>query len=288
MARIRSVHPGLYTDESFATLTMAARVLIIGIWNHADDGGGFEWKPLTLKMRIFPADNIDVSELLAELEANDIVKKYDVDGKIYGAVRNFGKWQKPKKPSRFFPMPEHVRKYACTNEGEKETGSEPDVGKQHNEEMPIQDECGTSSEPVPNQCGISISEGRKGGREEGNNSLTLRSRESGELSPSTPPAKPNPRGCRLPADWTPTDADRAFALGLGLNPSDIAPQFADFWHAKAGAGGVKLDWAATWRGWCRRDAEKRGSPKPIAGKPQSPLSQQFERMQRQYGDRTVA
>lgn len=92
MARIRSIHPGLYTDESFATLTMAARVLIIGIWNHADDGGGFEWKPLTLKMRIFPADNIDVSELLTELEANDIVKKYDVDGKIYGAVRNFGKW----------------------------------------------------------------------------------------------------------------------------------------------------------------------------------------------------
>lgn len=38
MARIRSIHPGLYTDESFATLTMAARVLIIGIWNHADDG----------------------------------------------------------------------------------------------------------------------------------------------------------------------------------------------------------------------------------------------------------
>lgn len=109
-------------------------------------------------------------------------------------------------------------------------------------------------------------------------------------TPCGPPApsKPSPRGSRLPADWTPTDADRAFALGLGLNPSDIAPQFADFWHAKAGAGGVKLDWAATWRGWCRRDAEKRGGPKPIAGKPQSPLSQQFERMKRQYGDRTVA
>lgn len=188
MARIRSIHPGLYTDESFATLTMAARVLIIGIWNHADDGGGFEWKPLTLKMRIFPADNIDVSELLTELEANDIVKKYDVDGKIYGAVRNFGKWQKPKKPSRFCPMPEHVRKYACTNEGEKETGSEPDVGKQHNEEMPIQDECGTGSEPVPNQCGISISEGRKGGREEGRK--VLPSLRSGPPEPVAEPDQP--------------------------------------------------------------------------------------------------
>lgn len=167
MARIRSIHPGLYTDESFATLSMAARVLIIGIWNHADDGGGFEWKPLTLKMRIFPADNIDVSTLLSELEDNDIVKKYDVDGKSYGAVRNFGKWQKPKKPSRFCPMPERVREYACTNEAEKETSPEPDVDKTHDEDAKVQVELRTSSEPVPNQCGISISEGRKGGREEG-------------------------------------------------------------------------------------------------------------------------
>lgn len=167
MARIRSIHPGLYTDESFVTLSMAARVLIIGIWNHADDGGGFEWKPLTLKMRIFPADNIDVSALLSELEGNDIVKKYDVDGKIYGAVRNFGKWQKPKKPSRFCPMPEHVREYACTNEAEKETGTEHDEDKAHNDHTKVQGEFVTGSEPVPNQCGILTSEGRKGGREEG-------------------------------------------------------------------------------------------------------------------------
>lgn len=288
MARIRSIHPGLYTDESFATLSMAARVLIIGIWNHADDGGGFEWKPLTLKMRIFPADNIDVSALLSELEANDIVKKYDVDGKGYGAVRNFGKWQKPKKPSRFCPMPEPIREYACTNDAEKETGSELDGDNTRNEKAPVQEEGGTSSELVPNQCGISISEGRKGGREEGNNSLTLRSRELDAPSASAAPPKPKSRGTRLPDDWGPTDADRAFALGLGLNPTDVAPKFADWWHAQPNAKGVKLDWAATWRTWCRREAERQGNPKPIHGKPQSPLSQQFERMQRQYGDRTVA
>ncbi|MBS1003189.1 hypothetical protein [Acetobacter thailandicus] len=163
MARIRSVHPGIYTDESFATLSMAARVLIIGIWNHADDGGGFEWKPLSLKMKIFPADNIDVSELLSELEAGDVIKKYEVDGKSYGAVRNFGKWQRPKKPSRFCPMPESVRNYACTNDDKNETGSEPEASDTANNGNQFR----TSSEPVPNQYGNSISEGRKGGRKEG-------------------------------------------------------------------------------------------------------------------------
>ena len=28
-------------------------------------------------------------------------------------------------------------------------------------------------------------------------------------------------------------------------------KFADYWAAKAGAGGVKLDWQATWRNWVR-------------------------------------
>lgn len=120
------------------------------------------------------------------------------------------------------------------------------------------------------------------------NSLTLCSRELEAPSASAALPKPKSRGTRLPDDWGPTDADRAFALGLGLNPTDIAPKFADWWHAQPNAKGVKLDWAATWRTWCRREAERQGNPKPTAGKPQSPLSQQFERMQRQYGDRTVA
>jgi len=114
MARIRSIHPGLWTDEAFATLSMAARVLIMGIWNHADDGGGFEWKPLTLKMRIFPADNVDVSALLEELSSSNLVLEYDADGKRFGAVRNFGKWQRAQKPDRFCPMPPEVREYAGT------------------------------------------------------------------------------------------------------------------------------------------------------------------------------
>lgn len=168
MARIRTIHPGLYTDEAFASLSMAARILIIGIWSHADDGGGFEWKPLTLKMRVFPADMLDVAPLLEELVQNDVVMKYDVDGKTYGAVRNFGRWQRPKKPSRFVPMPEAVRNYAFTNDDEKGTGSEP----VKNDEPSDAPKSETSSEPVPNQSGNSESEGRKVGRKEGNIPIT--------------------------------------------------------------------------------------------------------------------
>lgn len=56
-----------------------------------------------------------------------------------------------------------------------------------------------------------------------------------------------------------------FARHHGLDPQQVAAQFRDFWHAKAGKDAVKLDWPATWRGWCRREAERRPSSRAGPG-----------------------
>jgi len=113
MSRIRSVHPGLWTDEEFVTLTAFARLLFMGIWNECDDKGTFEWKPVTLKMRLLPADNVDVVALLAEIEAADCIRQYEVGGKKYGAVRNFCKYQRPKKPNSIFPITAEISQFCC-------------------------------------------------------------------------------------------------------------------------------------------------------------------------------
>ncbi len=105
MARIRSIHPGQWTDEAFVECSFAARLLAIGLRNEADDLGVFEWKPTMLKMRLFPADDVDVIPLLAELEATDQVLRYEVDGRQYGIIRNFGKFQKPRSPKYVHPPP---------------------------------------------------------------------------------------------------------------------------------------------------------------------------------------
>ena len=99
MPRIRSVHPGFWNDENYVSLSIAARLFLIGILTDADDHGVFEWKPITLKMRLFPADSIDVVPLLDELVAANVVAKREHSGKSFGLVRNFCKWQKPKNPS---------------------------------------------------------------------------------------------------------------------------------------------------------------------------------------------
>lgn len=43
MARIRSIHPGLFTDEAFASLSMAARVLLLGLGTLTDYRDRFVW-----------------------------------------------------------------------------------------------------------------------------------------------------------------------------------------------------------------------------------------------------
>ncbi len=78
-----------------------------------------------------------------------------------------------------------------------------------------------------------------------------------------PPVKtPAKRGSRLPTDWTPTSTDTAYAAERGFTESEIArhaEDFRDYWTARPGLGGTKLDWAATWRTRIRELADRRGA-----------------------------
>lgn len=114
MARIRSIDPGLYTDEAYMTLTIEAPlgcVLLTGLWAEADDQGVFEWKPLTLKARILPAVSADVAALLDTLVGLKLIQQFSADGRAYGAIRSFRRWQRPEKPKNVYPLPVELRSY---------------------------------------------------------------------------------------------------------------------------------------------------------------------------------
>ncbi|MBN9472283.1 MAG: hypothetical protein J0J10_26330 [Bosea sp.] len=113
MARIRSIHPGLFTDEGFVSCSPLARLLILGLWTEADDQGVFEWKPVTLKMRLLPADGADVTALLSELAEHNICRRFEADGKAFGAIRNFRKYQRPKYPTAVHPLPDDIASYVA-------------------------------------------------------------------------------------------------------------------------------------------------------------------------------
>ena len=105
MARIRSIHPEQWTDDQFVSCSPLARLLALGIRNEADDNGIFEWNVIKLKMRLMPADNCDVPVLLNELQSTQQIIRYEVDGKAYGVIRSFQRFQRPKEPTFKHPLP---------------------------------------------------------------------------------------------------------------------------------------------------------------------------------------
>jgi hypothetical protein len=68
------------------------------------------------------------------------------------------------------------------------------------------------------------------------------------------------RGTRLRDDWELPERWRVWALSeFAVDAHTVrvtSDSFRDYWCALPGARGVKLDWEATWRNWCRRSGWK--------------------------------
>lgn len=217
MSRIRSIHPGLWTDEAFVSLSAYARLLFMGIWNECDDKGTFPWSPLQMKMRVLPADNVDAAALMAELEGSDCIRQYEIDGKKFGAVRNFAKFQRPKKPNDIHPATAEILGFAGHG-GEQE---------------------GTAAPPVPNQLPTG------GGK--------APQMEDGEKEEGSPPA-PRKRGSgertMLPEDWEapsiaelPPQAKACAEQWTSASYATHAEAFKNYWRSERKQKG---DWRGTW------------------------------------------
>jgi len=76
-----------------------------------------------------------------------------------------------------------------------------------------------------------------------------------EYPPTEPPLK-SKRGTRwkeqpLPEEWYEWTREKfGWTEERAINQFMI---FTDYWIAKPGRGGIKLDWFATWRNWCRKE-----------------------------------
>lgn len=108
MARIRSIKPEFWTDEKIVELSPWARLLFIGLWNFADDDGRMVYSPKRAKMQIFPADLVEVSELIGELRRENLVRIYTVDSVEYLEIPGFSRHQKidRRTASKLPPPPE--------------------------------------------------------------------------------------------------------------------------------------------------------------------------------------
>jgi hypothetical protein len=291
MARIRSIHPGLFADEAFVSCSPYARLLAIGLWTEADDHGLFDWKPLTLKMRIFPADGVLVDDLLAELETANVVQRIILNGRRYGLVRSFCRYQRPRRPSYRLPIPTEYWNYIGLNPD----GSVPNHGSTGSAPVPLptpppskQDDSrqrpeSHSPKRLHSRTGTGKSPQRKdeGGRmkEEESNSIdkpvvvlpsfnaeseksagrtTTKDSKSDVSEGKTSPS--GKIGTSLPSDWTPSEQDCVVAADMGMGEIVLQQQVLEFHRHNTSTGTFSPDWSQTWFRWCSRWREKQPPP----------------------------
>lgn len=80
MARIRTVKPEFWTSEQVVECSPIARLMFIGMWNFCDDAGNHPASFKTLKMEVFPGDEISlaqIEEYATELLKNKLIVAYD-------------------------------------------------------------------------------------------------------------------------------------------------------------------------------------------------------------------
>ena len=111
MARIRTIKPEFPQSETVGKLSRDARLLYILLWTIVDDSGSARAASRMLASLLYPFDD-DAKDLidgwLDELEGNDCIRRYQVDGSTYLEVTKWLSHQKIDKPtpSRLPPNPD--------------------------------------------------------------------------------------------------------------------------------------------------------------------------------------
>ncbi|MET4187587.1 hypothetical protein ABIB86_000464 [Bradyrhizobium sp. JR1.7] len=288
MARIRSIHPDLFTDEAFMGLSPSARLFMIGLWTESDDHGAFEWQPTRLRFKLAPVDKVKGEDLLAELEQANIIRKVEIGGRSYGLVRNFCRFQRPKKPTYKVEIPPEHRNFIAL----KDDGTVPS----HYHITGITQPVGNNGENVggdithqsPTSTEKPAQEKEEGGRRKGKeesksidkpvvvvaasdpetaSGTTTTTKVENDLAvqETQPKQIGSALGTVLPETWVPDETCIAVAHDHGMTDSDIDGEVLRFHALNAQRGTFSQNWSKTWTLWCaefKRRATKESAKAP--------------------------
>jgi hypothetical protein len=134
MARIRTIKPEFPQSESMGRVQREARLCFILLWTLADDEGRLRGNSRMLASLLFPYDDDAKDAMpawLDELEAENCIERYEIDGDTYIQVAKWLSHQKIDKPSasKIPPNPASSRAFAKPRED-----SSADQGRDQGEE----------------------------------------------------------------------------------------------------------------------------------------------------------
>lgn len=108
MARIRTIKPEFWTSAQVVECSTNARLLFVGLWTFADDGGVIPNKPIQIKMQVFPGDDFTANQIsgwLFELTNAGLIAGFENNNEQYLYVTGWDKHQRIDKPSKKYPQP---------------------------------------------------------------------------------------------------------------------------------------------------------------------------------------
>lgn len=111
MARLRTLKPSFFTNDTLAEIPPLGRLLFQGLWCIADREGRLEDRPRKIKAEVLPYDDVDADGLLSELALRGFIVRYDAAGSACIQIVNFVKHQQPhykEVASVLPPPPGHV------------------------------------------------------------------------------------------------------------------------------------------------------------------------------------
>ena len=118
MGRIRTVKPELLIHEELQELEIKTKLpvmlVFIGLFTQADREGRFRWKPRILKLAILPFMPFDMEMAMNGLHSAGFIRKYEVDGEVYGDIPTFSDHQVVNAHEKKSDYPEYEDAYACT------------------------------------------------------------------------------------------------------------------------------------------------------------------------------
>lgn len=107
MARARNIKPSFFINENLVELSFETRLLFIGLWTLADRQGYLEDKPKKIKMALFPADDVNVDQMLSELQEHKFLIRYVANNRKCIFLPKFAKHQNPHHKESINDVPRY-------------------------------------------------------------------------------------------------------------------------------------------------------------------------------------
>jgi len=232
----------LLRSERFLKLpTDTHRLIFIALLTEADDFGNIEggssrmWRWMHGFSQV--KDEAGSIRLMSDLQDVDLARRYEVEGKEFWHIPRF-------RNSRRYTRRHHPQSPWC--------GTAVSTMERKNKNLTpksaadLRQICGRSAADLPRGVGVGVGVG---------------------VNPTTPTLGGNPKilgqsksrdarkGSRLLSGFIPPESWFEFCREErpDLNPYETYDRFHDYWTAKPGKDGVKLDWYATWRNWVRNE-----------------------------------